>query len=49
MRVLIVCNNAFTRGNGLYTALQSLLGNLRSEGLDVRLLAAENEAVAENE
>lgn len=45
MRVLIVCNNAFTRGNGLYTALQSLLGNLRSEGLDVRLLAAENEDV----
>lgn len=43
MKVLIVCNNAFTRGNGLHTALQALLGNLKSEGLDVRLLATENE------
>ncbi len=43
MKILIVCNNAFTRGNGLYTALQSLIGNLKNEGLDVRLLATENE------
>lgn len=43
MKVLIVCNNAFTRGNGLHTALQSLLGNLRAEGLDVRLIATEND------
>lgn len=43
MKVLIVCNNAFTRGNGLYTALQALLSNLREEGVEARLMATENE------
>ena len=46
MKVLIVCNNAYTRGNGLQTALLSLLGNLKAEGIDARLMATENEDAA---
>ena len=43
MKVLIVCNNAFTRGNGLHTALLSLLKHLKEAGVQVRLLSVENE------
>lgn len=43
MKVLIVCNNAFTRGNGLHTALLSLLKHLKEAGVRVRLLSVENE------
>lgn len=43
MKILIVCNNASSRGNGLFTALQSLMKNLKEAGLEARLLATENE------
>lgn len=42
MKVLFVCNNAFTKGNGLCTSVQTTLKNLRAEGIDARLMAAEN-------
>lgn len=42
MKVLILCNNAFIKGNGMCTAAQSLLSRLREEGVDARLMAAEN-------
>lgn len=43
MKVLIVCNNAFTRGNGVHTVLQALMSNLHEAGVDARLMATENE------
>lgn len=43
MKVLIVCNNAFSKGNGLHTVMQSLIPRLRNEGIDVRLMSAANE------
>jgi len=42
MKVLILCNNAFVKGNGLCTAVQSLMTRLRKEGVDARLMAAVN-------
>ena len=43
MKVLVVCNNAFSKGNGLHTVMQSLIPRLKDAGLEVRLLAAANE------
>ena len=42
MKVLIVCNNAYMRGNGVCTAVLSLLNRLKSAGIDARLMACEN-------
>jgi len=42
LKVLILCNNAFVKGNGLCTAVQSLISRLRAAGVDARLMAAEN-------
>ena len=42
MKVLIVCNNAYLRGNGICTAVLSLLGRLKGAGIDVRLMACGN-------
>lgn len=42
MKVLIVCNNAYMRGNGICTAVLSLLEHLKERGIDARLLACEN-------
>ena len=43
MKVLIVCNNAFSKGNGLHTVMQSLIPRLRNAGIDVRLMSTSNE------
>lgn len=43
MKVLIVCNNAFSKGNGLHTVIESLLPRLKNAGIDARLMAAANE------
>lgn len=42
MKVLIICNNAFVKGNGLCVAVQNLKKRLRAEGIDARLMAAVN-------
>ena len=42
MKVLIVTNNAYTRGNGLSTAVRNTVFNLQEYGVDVRLMAARN-------
>lgn len=42
MKVLIVSNNVYLRGNGVCTAVQSLKSRLLKAGIDVRLLAGEN-------
>ena len=42
MKVLIVSNNVYLRGNGVCTAVQSLKSRLIKEGVDVRILACEN-------
>lgn len=42
MKVLIICNNAFMRGNGMFTALQSLKRHLIECGIDARLMANKN-------
>lgn len=42
MKVLIVCNNVYMRGNGVSSAVISLRSRLIGEGIDVRLLACEN-------
>ena len=42
MKVLIVCNNAYMRGNGICTAVLSLLEHLKGRGIDARLMACEN-------
>mgnify|MGYP003517955131 CR=1 FL=1 len=41
MKVLIVANNAYLRGNGVCTAVQSLKSRLLREGVQVRLMACE--------
>lgn len=43
MKVLVVCNNAFTKGNGLQTVMQSLIPKLKQAGIDVRLMSAKND------
>lgn len=42
MNVLIVCNNAYYRGNGLCTAIQTLHKKLREAGVDARVMACAN-------
>lgn len=42
MKVLIVCNNAYMRGNGICTAVMSLVKRLKEKGIEVRLMACEN-------
>lgn len=45
MKILIVCNNVYVRGNGVSSAVSSLKGRLTDEGIDVRLMACENPEV----
>ena len=42
MKVLIVCNNAYMRGNGLCTAVLALVRRLKDSGVEARLMACEN-------
>lgn len=42
LKVLILCNNAFVKGNGLCTAIQATVKRLRDTGVDARLMAAVN-------
>ena len=42
MKILIICNNAYHRGNGLCTAIQTLLSKLREHGVEARLMACAN-------
>jgi len=42
MKVLVLCNNAFVKGNGLCTAIQSMVRRLKDAGIDARLMAAVN-------
>lgn len=42
LKVLILCNNAFVKGNGLCTAIQATVKRLRDAGVDARLMAAVN-------
>lgn len=42
MKVLIVCNNAFYRGNGLCTAVQTLHKELNAAGIEARIMACAN-------
>ena len=42
MKVLIVCNNAYMRGNGLCTAVLALMKRLKASSVEVRLMACEN-------
>lgn len=43
MKVLVVCNNAFSKGNGLHTVMQSLIPRLRNACIDVRLMSTAND------
>lgn len=43
MKVLVVCNNAFTKGNGLQTVMQTLIPKLKEAGIEARLMSASNE------
>lgn len=42
MKVLVVCNNAYTKGNGLQTVIQSLIPKLREAEIDARLMSGRN-------
>ena len=42
MKILIVCNNAFMRGNGICTAVLSLVDRLKARGIETRLMACVN-------
>ena len=42
MKVLIVCNNAFYRGNGLCTAIQTLRRQLTEAGVEARIMSCAN-------
>ena len=42
MKVLIVSNNAYIKGNGVCTAIVALRSRLINQGIDVRILACEN-------
>ena len=42
MKILIVCNNVYMRGNGVSSAVTSLRERLIDAGMDVRLIACEN-------
>lgn len=42
MKVLVVCNNAYTKGNGLQTVIQTLIPKLREAAIDARLMSQSN-------
>ena len=42
MKVLFVCNNAFTPGNGLSASARNTIRQLRLHGVDARLMAVRN-------
>ena len=42
MKVLLVCNNAYNKGNGLSVAVLNNLERLREQGVDARLMAVRN-------
>lgn len=42
MKILIVCNNAYNRGNGMCTAILKLCKQLSDRGVQARLMASEN-------
>jgi len=42
MKVLLLCNNAFVKGNGLCTAIRATVQRLKAAGIDARLMAAVN-------
>lgn len=42
MKVLFVCNNAYTPGNGLSASARNTVGQLRLHGVDARLMAIRN-------
>lgn len=42
MKVLFVCNNAFTPGNGLSASARNTIRQLRLRGVDARLMAVRN-------
>ena len=42
MKVLIVSNNVFMKGNGVCSAVVALRSRLISRGIDVRVLTCEN-------
>ena len=42
MKVLFVCNNAYTPGNGLSASALNTIRKLREHGVDARLMAARN-------
>lgn len=42
LKVLIVCNNAFVKGNGLCTAVNATIRRLKAQGVDARLMASVN-------
>ena len=42
MKVLIVCNNAHMKGNGVCSAVLALKSRLLAEGVETRILACEN-------
>ena len=42
MRVLFVCNNAYTPGNGLSASARNTVRQLREHGIDARLMAVRN-------
>ena len=42
MNVLIVCNNAYMKGNGMCTAIRTLKNQLRGKGIEARVMASAN-------
>ncbi len=42
MKILIVCNNAYMRGNGICTAVLSLVSRLQKEGIEARIMSCAN-------
>ena len=42
MKVLFVCNNAYTQGNGLSVSIHNTIRKLREHGVDARLMAIGN-------
>ena len=42
MKILIVCNNAYTRGNGLCTAVLKHVEQLEKRGVEARIMASRN-------
>ena len=43
MKVLFVCNNAYTPGNGLSASARNTVKQLRLHGVDARLMAIRNQ------